>query len=504
MNKLCKVIACISLASIFATSLVSCQGSSKDSDFDGLTDNIDPDPNDNQYQISLVKKTDEGEEETGKLTLTMDYRDFLTTGYKYNLGILGSFLVNAVNSPYQPKVHNNVYPKNATKESLVCPLLAQIGAKDIEMVKVSTTKFEFDPYDVVDAVMAHHTFINENQKYQIYFVVINPYPFRTGWISNFDVGATNEDGTFTDKYKELEGEVHSDWVESNRIDHKGFSVTTNRLLKALNDYQEKHQEKDAKVITYITGHSRGGAVSNLVGKDFIDSNKEIRAYCFNPANSTLAEDTDAKKETYNASIFNIINNGDLVSKVPSFGFKLYGKDINNDIDNDKYYEPFMKKKYEGNSADAVKDVADLLDKVVTKDGKASRNNFYDFRDKDEDYPEKQEGTKSEMDELKRELDEGYFMPNDSYARKCFKYSEVKGDDPDCYIEFETKPALIKALLVDILDKHDLTYLLSYIKLLNRLINEAMQLYLMSDFTAMGVMNGHEQPIACVMAAQQQE
>ncbi|MCQ2796771.1 MAG: hypothetical protein MJ213_05715, partial [Bacilli bacterium] len=256
MKKIYKIITSITLASAIAVPLFSCQNNnsnSKDTDFDGLIDNIDPDPNNNEYQISLVNKSEEGEEETGKLALKMDYRDFLTTGYKYNLGILGSFLVNPVNSSYQPKVHNNVYPKTPTEESKVFPLLAQIGAKDIQMVKASS--YTEDPYDVVDAFMAHHTFVNDNVKYQVFFIVISPYPTRAGWVSNFDVGATNDDGTFTDSYKELEGENHSDWLNANRLDHKGFSTTSTRLVKAINAYQAKYKEKDTKAITYITGHS---------------------------------------------------------------------------------------------------------------------------------------------------------------------------------------------------------------------------------------------------------
>ena len=64
--------------------------------------------------------------------------------------------------------------------------------------------------------------------------------------------------------------------------------------------------------------------------------------------------------------------------------------------------------------------------------------------------------------------------------------------------------MIKALLIDILGKQDLTYLLSYLKLLDRLITDALALYVISDFSAIGVKNGHEQPIACVMASQIQE
>lgn len=502
MKKIYKIIASVAIASAVAIP-VSCQNNNfKDSDFDGLTDNIDPDPYNNQYQISLLNKTEEGEEETNNLTLTMDYRDFLTTGYKYNLGILGSFLVNAVNSSYQPRVHNNIYPKVATSESKVCPLLAQIGAKDIQMV--NTPFYIEDSYDVVDAIMAHHSFINENVKYQIFFVVIRHYSFKTGWISNFDIGAIDSEGKYTEQYKYLEGDNHSEWLESNRLDHKGFSVTSTRLAKEINIYQTKYKEKDAKPITFITGHSRGGSVAGLVGKDFVEKNQEVRAYCFNPANTTLVDDAISKKETYITSIFNIINNGDLVSRIPSFGFKLYGRDIKNDIDKDKY-KNFMKKEYEGNSSESAAEVAKLFDKIVTKQGITSRNNFYEFREEDSSNPERWEGSKEEMDILKKKLDDGVFMPKDSYARKCFEYSEVKKEDDDTYyIDYKTRPALLKSLLVDLIAKEDSTYILSYIKLFNRIIDDMLSLYLTSDFTINGAKDAHIQTIACVMAAQYKE
>ena len=235
MKNFYKIIASFALVSAFTTvSVVSCKATTKDTDYDGLTDDIDPDPTNNQYQISLVTNTDEGKEETNQLMLTMDYRDFITPGYKYNLGILGSFFINEADSPYKPSVKNNVYPKNPTKESSVCPLLAQIGAKDITKIQISSVKYEDDPYDVSDIIMAHHTFTDDkNNKYQVYFVLVVPYPFRTGWVSNFDVGAVNDDGNYTDEYKLLEGENHKDW--SDHIDHKGFSVTATRLLKAINE-----------------------------------------------------------------------------------------------------------------------------------------------------------------------------------------------------------------------------------------------------------------------------
>lgn len=497
MKNINKLFAFILLAPTLMGTLVGCKDNVEigDTDFDGLTDDIDPDPQNNQYQISLVNKDDQTE--TSKLTLKMDYRDFLSTGYNYNLGILGAFLVNE-NTDYTPKVNNNVYPVVPTRASKISPLLAQIGAIDIEKIRISDAKFDVDPYDVVNLLMGHHTFESENKKYQVYFITIIPYPTNKGWISNFDVGAANENGELTESYKLLEGSNHTDWV--NHSDHKGFSVSTTRALKFIKNYQEKHQDKDATPITYVTGHSRGGAVANIIAKDFVDRNQQVRAYCFNPPNTTLVSDEVAKKDSYNSSIFNIINNGDVVSRVPAFGFKLYGKDIKLDIDEDNY-ENFMKKEYEGNSPETLDELEELLNKMVTKDGVTSRNNFYEIREKDEDYEEKWEGTREEMENLKKKLDNSKLFPKNSYAEKCFTYSEIKGEDPECYIEFETRPALLKALLVDFIAENDLTYINSYLDLLGRLITEILQLYMFTDFSVPAVTNEHLQPIACVMASQ---
>ena len=498
MRKILKFITSALLASTTLVSLTACQPTElKDTDYDGLTDNIDPDPKNNQYQISVMDERDEGPQETGDLTLTMDYRDFLVTEYKYDLGILGSLLVNEIKS-YLPIVKNNVYPKTESSKPIVSSLLTQIGAKDIQMIKISDNTFETDPYDVVDVLMAHHIFKNEDKKYQIFFVVILPYPNEKCWISNFDFGAVNEQGQFTDSYVELEGNTHNEWT--NLKEHKGFSVTTNRALKAINEYEETHKEKDSSQITYVTGHSRGGAISNLIGKEFVDKNKQVRAYCFNPANTTLESDEEAKKEAYNSSIFNLINNGDVVSRVPSFGFKLYGTDIKQDINEEKFKE-FMKKEYEGNTSESVDEVSEFVDKVFTKDGTPSRNNYYEYRDDDPEFPERWEGTREEMKQLKENLENGSFIPNNSYGKKCFEYSEIKGDDPDCYIEYKTRPAILKALLIEITDKERLTYVVSYLELLDRLLNDLLELFLISGFSPLGIIDGHRHPVACVLALQ---
>ena len=492
------------LGALVSLGATSCQGGGipVDSDYDGLPDNIDPAPHDNKYQITLVKEDEDGaKEESNPLTVAVDYRDFLKSGYQHNLGLLSSFFVNELSGSFKPLVKNNVYPKTATEESKISPLLAQIGAKDIATIEISKNTYTTDPYDVANITMGHHTFAFNNQRYQIYFALIIPYPNRSGWVSNFDLGGVDEQGNYTNEYKKLEGDNHPDWT-NRAVDHKGFSVTSNRVIDAINRYENNHLDKAAKIITLVTGHSRGGAIANLVGKNFVDNNKKVRAYCFNPANTTLS--IDAKKESYNSSIFNIINDGDLVSRIPAWGFKLYGKDMTFTIDK-QVYQNFMKKEYEGNSKDGVDAVTVLLNKMLTKDGNTSRNNYYEFRDKSTEYPEKWSGSKEEMEKLHKKLPT--FFKAGSYASQCFKYGAVTKGESDYYIEYEIRPAIIKSLLVDILAKNDFANIISYHQTLSRIISEFLDVYLSlddEDFTFSGIVNAHLFPIACVMAEQHHE
>lgn len=506
-----KFIIPLLLVSAFSlTSITSCnKGSNVDTDFDGLTDNIDPDPKNNKYQISLIEETEEGEKETGELTLTMDYRNLLEQSYNHNLGLLSSFLLNAVSST-KPKVHNNVYPKTPTEASKVCPILAQIGGQDIVRIKTADKYKAVDPYDVANLAMAHHTFINENQKYQIYFIIVQPYVDASGWISNFDLGGVDEEGNLTENYKYLEGENHPDWT--NRIHHKGFDTTTNRLLEEIKTYQEAHLDKHAKQITLVTGHSRGGAIANLIGKYFVDNNKEVRAYCFNSPNVTLAEKEVVTKEEYTTRIYNLINNADLVSRIPTEGweFKLYGENIKQDIDED-IYKSFMKKEeYIHNTEDGIGAVVNYLDVLLTKDEVTSRNNLYEFRKHNHD----DIWTRETEDELKAFLETlpYYFRPN-SYASKCFQTDKqiwhrtdlIEGDY--YYTYFDIRPALIKALMEDVIVKKDYEYIAGYLELLGRIIGEVISIYEglgEKDFTIEGVKSAHIQPIACVMAEQYQK
>lgn len=81
------------------------------------------------------------------------------------------------------------------------------------------------------------------------------------WSSNFDVGAD------TSEYYNLTGS-HPDW--KNKENHKGFDVTMNRVLKEYNKYAESQgfNSDSIKKTILVTGHSRGGAIANLLGAYF--------------------------------------------------------------------------------------------------------------------------------------------------------------------------------------------------------------------------------------------
>lgn len=131
------------------------------------------------------------------------------------------------------------------------------------------------------------------------------------WQSNFDIGTT--------------ALFHNDpnWTNSNN--HQGFDITANRLNDCLDEYIEEYASDKNNVI-WITGHSRGGALANILAAKRIDEGDRVFAYTFaSPATTTyISPDTEEKYDC----IFNLINEDDYVVKLPlmDWDFKRYGVD----------------------------------------------------------------------------------------------------------------------------------------------------------------------------------
>ena len=132
------------------------------------------------------------------------------------------------------------------------------------------------------------------------------------WASNFDIGATSQS--------------HSEWTTP--ANHRGFDITSNRILGLLQDYIDyiytKSSSSVGKVL-WITGHSRGGALANIVAAKRIQQGDTVFAYTFASPNTTTVSQSVAESYT---SIFNIVNTDDYVPQLPMSGwnFRRYGLD----------------------------------------------------------------------------------------------------------------------------------------------------------------------------------
>lgn len=112
------------------------------------------------------------------------------------------------------------------------------------------------------------------------------------WSSNFDMGDTDS------------------WDYEH---HKGFYTTEERIKKFVNQYVNTYLSGAANLTYWITGHSRGAALSNLLAARLIDEGNTVFAYTFaTPATTISSTKYDAK---YN-SIFNFANTSDFVTYVP--------------------------------------------------------------------------------------------------------------------------------------------------------------------------------------------
>ncbi len=149
-------------------------------------------------------------------------------------------------------------------------------------------------------------------------------------------------------------EFESNFNSGTGRTHAGFDVTANRIVSTVNSYINTH--KGAKASYWISGNSRGGALTNLVAMKLIDktdngiSNGNVYAYGYGTPNYTL------DKINYN-SIINYISPHDYVPFLApeAWGYHRVGTTISFDVTNAKKmkakYKAYSGKKYSGLSVD---------------------------------------------------------------------------------------------------------------------------------------------------------
>ena len=135
----------------------------------------------------------------------------------------------------------------------------------------------------------------------------------------------------------VRGSYGSEWLSNVRIenaegdpDHLGFTLAAQEIVA---DLEARAAELGPGVErTYLfLGHSRGGAVANLLAS-YVDEEgvlataDDVRAYTFATPNCTSS--ADARDAAYD-NIFNVLNPSDLVPRLPlsSWGYRRYGQDV---------------------------------------------------------------------------------------------------------------------------------------------------------------------------------
>lgn len=139
----------------------------------------------------------------------------------------------------------------------------------------------------------------------------------------------------------VRGSYGSEWLSNVKIegaegtagedgDHLGFTLAAEEVVA---DIEERAAElgPDVERSYLFCGHSRGGAVANLLasyadGEGALSTAADVRAYTFASPNCTSAE--DARDARYD-NIFNVLNPADLVPQLPlsSWGYARYGRDV---------------------------------------------------------------------------------------------------------------------------------------------------------------------------------
>ena len=141
----------------------------------------------------------------------------------------------------------------------------------------------------------------------------------------------------------VRGTYGAEWLSNFNVlgqsakdpDHRGFKSAKEEVAHAVRDYVRDLDVDPASTRILITGHSRGGAITNLLAADLsrpgddapaLAPSSGIYAYTFAAPCATRAEE---RHDPVFGNIFNVVNEADIVTQLPlsSWGFGRYGSTI---------------------------------------------------------------------------------------------------------------------------------------------------------------------------------
>ena len=361
------------------------------------------------------------------VSFTADFDTLLykiKTQYQPELGKLCSILATDVYSNTRVTIDNN--QNSPTSPSDDTAIYKAMGMEDIELTSFKSQDFEKDSDDITKFVCSHKAFTYGNKKKEVIIVAIEGTDgTEEQWRSNMDVGADTED------YKNLTGD-HPEWT--NKEEHKGFNVTYNRVSGKVKEYIESKVDTNAEKVILITGHSRGGALSNLLGREYED-NQEFTSftYTFAAPNTTTSSNAGKYK-----TIFNIINTRDIIPTFPleEWGFKTYGTSLKVDMSAGSNWKDTTGK-----------------DNYVNFDVENTVSNFRKVSKSREDYYKiatgnEEEGTRSSISEaILKGIREDFVNWINANAKGTVRIGDITGNGP-----FEFKINIMPAFTTSVIAK----------------------------------------------------
>lgn len=284
-----------------------------DTDYDGILDPQDAAPDSNSF--SGVMYYNDGSDQCN-VEFTVDYRLLFgdNTQYSRELSVLGSLYASDIYDGLYISVAGGTTggSDNATD------FASLFGMTDVEDIHLTAAEYTADKDDLSEFVVGHRTVVYGDEKREIIVLSVRgTNGTNAEWSSNFDVGAD------TAEYYAALGTSHPDW--KNKENHKGFDVAMNRIITKFADYIERHglDDSDLNKTIFVTGHSRGAAIANLLGAYFED-HADYTSFTYTFAAPYCTTDPDAPNYQ---TVFNVTNGDDLIPylPLPEWGFEKYGK-----------------------------------------------------------------------------------------------------------------------------------------------------------------------------------
>ena len=273
-----------------------------DTDFDGITDDADATPTNGDLTGTLYTSF-----ATSNITCKLDYSRFFgdNTVYDPDLSKISVLLSAVVYSGHTMSLTDSEGGTVADSEAIT-GLMSSLGMQNTQAISLSSL---YSDRHLSEVALGYHNVVVDGELKTVLSVVVRGTNGTTNeWSSNCDIGDISTD-TDTD-----------DWT--NPLNHKGFDITATRIRRIVENYIDENSLDRGSLVYWVTGHSRGAAVANIIGANLEDEGKTAFTYTFAAPNCTLSEDAGSYR-----TIFNLINQDDFVPYLPMeyWGYTRFGR-----------------------------------------------------------------------------------------------------------------------------------------------------------------------------------